>query len=313
MPHPSKTISEARDRWQSRLLVLSVGGVLIAFAAFALKHLAVTLSGTKNYPIDSRQIWIWLTPWMLSLTFAAIVWAVRAATFGGIFFGALICLSVVLGTQFPGRLWGSGLPPLIALFLLTFAATRIGKRRKQQLGARLDADEKHGRSAAQVIANLGMAGLASITGFTSLFDNLIPYAGYFGLSIYITPVLLTAALSEATADTVSSEIGQAFGGTPFLLTTLRPAPAGTDGAVSLLGTAAGIASAAIVAAVAATAMPITLAHTAMAFAAGVAGLFFDSILGATVERKGWLGNDLVNFASTAFAVATALLLFIAFH
>jgi uncharacterized membrane protein len=44
----------------------------------------------------------------------------------------------------------------------------------------------------------------------------------------------------------------------------------------------------------------------VAFAAGVLGLFFDSLLGATVERKGWFGNDLVNFASTAFAAAIAL-------
>ncbi len=42
------------------------------------------------------------------------------------------------------------------------------------------------------------------------------------------------------------------------------------------------------------------------FAAGVGGLFFDSLLGATVERKGWIGNDLVNFSSTAFAAAVAL-------
>jgi len=41
--------------------------------------------------------------------------------------------------------------------------------------------------------------------------------------------------------------------------------------------------------------------------AGVCGLFFDSAVGATLERRGWLGNDLVNFASTAFAAALAAL------
>ena len=41
------------------------------------------------------------------------------------------------------------------------------------------------------------------------------------------------------------------------------------------------------------------------FAAGCAGLIFDSMLGATVERKGWLGNDLVNFTSTVFAALLA--------
>jgi uncharacterized membrane protein len=44
------------------------------------------------------------------------------------------------------------------------------------------------------------------------------------------------------------------------------------------------------------------------FLAAAAGLFFDSLLGATVERKGWLGNDLVNFTSTAFAALLAALI-----
>jgi uncharacterized membrane protein len=40
--------------------------------------------------------------------------------------------------------------------------------------------------------------------------------------------------------------------------------------------------------------------------AACAGLFFDSFLGATVERWGWVGNDLVNFASTLFSAAVAV-------
>lgn len=118
---------------------------------------------------------------------------------------------------------------------------------------------------------------------------------------------MLAALAEATADTVSSEIGQAFGGKPFMLTTLRRVPPGTDGAISLTGTLAGIAAAAIIAATGAPALGMSPAACAIAFAAGVAGLFFDSLLGATVERKGWINNDLVNFSSTAFAAAVALL------
>jgi uncharacterized membrane protein len=38
-------------------------------------------------------------------------------------------------------------------------------------------------------------------------------------------------------------------------------------------------------------------------------LFFDSLLGATAERKGWIGNDLVNFTSTAFAAGVAALVY----
>ncbi len=35
-------------------------------------------------------------------------------------------------------------------------------------------------------------------------------------------------------------------------------------------------------------------------------MFFDSLLGATLERRGWLNNDAVNFLSTASAALFAL-------
>jgi uncharacterized membrane protein len=39
---------------------------------------------------------------------------------------------------------------------------------------------------------------------------------------------------------------------------------------------------------------------------GVFGLLFDSLLGATLERMGWLNNDSVNFLSTASSSAITL-------
>ena len=53
-------------------------------------------------------------------------------------------------------------------------------------------------------------------------------------------------------------------------------------------------------------MAVDLPTGVLICGAGCAGLVFDSILGATVERLGWLGNDLVNFASTFFAGFLAL-------
>jgi uncharacterized membrane protein len=40
----------------------------------------------------------------------------------------------------------------------------------------------------------------------------------------------------------------------------------------------------------------------------VSGLFVDSLLGATIERRGWLNNDAVNFLSTLAAALMAILL-----
>jgi uncharacterized membrane protein len=44
----------------------------------------------------------------------------------------------------------------------------------------------------------------------------------------------------------------------------------------------------------------------LSWAGGVFGLFFDSLLGATLERRGWLNNDGVNFLSTVSAACFAL-------
>ena len=123
-------------------------------------------------------------------------------------------------------------------------------------------------------------------------------------------MVVVAALAEATADTLASELGEVVGGQPLLVTTFsaRVAP-GTNGAVSLAGTAAGngrggpgdIGSAS------------TLGLGCEAVCAGlgaVGGLFIDSLLGATAERRGWLNNDAVNFLSTFAASAMAILIFI---
>jgi uncharacterized membrane protein len=44
----------------------------------------------------------------------------------------------------------------------------------------------------------------------------------------------------------------------------------------------------------------------LSVAGAIFGLLFDSLLGATFERKGWLNNDSVNFLSTASASGFAL-------
>ena len=49
-----------------------------------------------------------------------------------------------------------------------------------------------------------------------------------------------ASVATAAADTCSSEVGKAYGRRTFLITSLRPVPPGTEGAVSLEGTLGGL-------------------------------------------------------------------------
>jgi uncharacterized protein (TIGR00297 family) len=111
-------------------------------------------------------------------------------------------------------------------------------------------------------------------------------------------------LAEATADTVSSEIGQAMGHRARLVTTGQVVPAGTDGGVTTAGTVAGLAAAAVVVAIGSGHHALWSTQV-VTWRAAAAGLYLDSLLGATIERRGWMGNDLVNFSSTLCAAVLA--------
>lgn len=312
LARPPKAIPPARDRLQSRILVC----IVIPLLCFLVVDESWPPFSVGHYP--RADVFMALA---VSLFFALLVWRLKAATAVGAWCGGMACFLVtesfqrvlvtVIGPWRPTpSIAHSGLAPLFLLFAITFEATRLGRERKECAGL---AESRTGRTAAQIVANLGVAALmASPCGewtyglvvggwaFDGQHDTFVQYT-----AVFLVPML--AALAEATADTVSSEIGQAFGGTPFMLTTLHRVPPGTDGAISLYGTLAGIAAAAIIAATGAPALGMSPAACLVAFSAGVAGLFFDSLLGATIERRGWINNDLVNFTSTAFAAAVALL------
>jgi uncharacterized protein (TIGR00297 family) len=277
-----KAIPEGRDRAQSAGLVWVVGALLVGKAAIESWHVYAAGAGLVAMPG-----WFWASCGF-SAGFGLLVWRLRSATGPAAAMGSVICLNILLG-QWAGRGvpsagWrDTGLPALLALFVLTFAATRFGRARKEAMGT---AEAKTGRRASQVIANLGVAGLCAGAGAT------------------VWMAACVAALAEATADTVSSEMGQAFAGSQWgktlLITTGKPVAAGTDGGVSVAGTLLGMTGALVTVGLS----PFAQAGGSLlltVFGAGCAGLIFDSMLGATVERRGWLGNDLVNFTSTVFA------------
>ena len=278
-----KAIPASRDRLQSRLLVWTVAPLL------GLLCLHTWTFATLKSPHASLY-WQALA---VSLVFAAIVRLLRAGTTPAALCGAMVCFLITWHTA-PRAIQNSALPSLILLFILTFLATRAGKARKLAAGL---AESRKGRTAAQVLANLAIAALA--TEASVVFSAAV--------QPFRTQTLILAALAEATADTISSEIGQAFGGAPYLLTTFRRTTPGTDGAVTLLGTTAGILAAVLIAVTGTATMHLPLPTVLITLIASTAGLFFDSLLGATLERRGYLGNDLVNFLSTLFAAATAAL------
>ncbi len=172
---------------------------------------------------------------------------------------------------------------LIAFFVLGSASTRLGLRRKQRLGI---AQEKKGaRSARHALANCGVAVYLAFLVAAAASPDVFRLA-------------LVCAYATAAFDTVSSEIGRAYGGRPVLITTLRRVPAGTNGAVSWLGTLAGIAASAAVCGVAVAAGFLEGRFTGVVLAAAFIGSTADSVLGATLESRGFIDNEAVNFSNT---------------
>jgi uncharacterized protein (TIGR00297 family) len=242
----------------------------------------------------------------LSAILAIATYTMHAATLGAALTGAAINASLMYATStYRDEPWRTAVVPVLAVFLLAFAATRAGRLKKERLGI---AERRTGRSAAQVAVNLGAAALVTnrlVEAQAAGHGWMVFAHGGARMALF---VLALAALAEAAADTVSSELGQVIGGRPRMITTLRAVEPGRDGAISLAGTSAGVLAAVAVAAAGTLAVGGGMRMFWIAALGGVFGLFFDSLLGATLEQMGLLNNDAVNFLSTISAAAVALAL-----
>jgi uncharacterized protein (TIGR00297 family) len=277
--------------WQSKLVLLAVLPVAGADVVLESQWFATQVPGVAIWAVG------------LSVLLGVATWKLRAATPWASVAGAAITASLIFSTAIlPYEPWHTAIVPVLAVALLAHLATRMGRARKERIGI---AEDRHGRTAAQVSANLGLAMLTSAPFAQSLLTDpgWFTRATFAPMPLFAVPL---ACLAEAAADTVSSEIGQVFGGRPRLITTLRSVEPGRDGAISVAGTLAGTVAACIVAALGAWAVRGDLVVFWVSTASGVFGLLFDSLLGATFEERGWLNNDAVNYLSTASAAAFAL-------
>jgi uncharacterized protein (TIGR00297 family) len=241
---------------------------------------ADVLSAELSSPAN-RWLPNWLLGGLLTLVFAALARWLRGVTNSGAIAGAACCFVLYVGAG-PTAVVG-----LIAVFALAWITTRLGYHRKQNLGV---AERREGRNAFQVLANLGVA--------TACAAVLILSQGISGHGKMIWLLALSAALSEAAADTVSSEVGQALGEKPRLITSWKAVPAGTNGAISVIGTLAGVAAAGIVSSVCFLGGLVPFHGLLVSVGAAILGMVADSFLGAGLERRGLLNNDSVNFLST---------------
>lgn len=209
-------------------------------------------------------------------------WTARTVTVPGAITGAVIGTIVVAG------LGWSGWVLLLATFGVAAATTRVGHARKQRAGI---AESRGGRRGpGNAIANTGIAAWAAVMAM-GLPDPTVAY------------LVAAAALATAGSDTVASEIGKAYGRTTWLVTSVRRVAPGTTGAVSTEGTLAGVAAAALLAAAAAALGVIPAWTIGLITTAATVASLIEGALGATLEARGILNNDSLNFVNAAIGAA----------
>jgi uncharacterized protein (TIGR00297 family) len=216
---------------------------------------------------------------------AAVAYKARTVDASGVVGGFLVGFTIwaFLGWQ--------GFLLLLAFFVIGSACTKLGYKRK---AAQNLAQEKGGRRGARhAFANAGVATACAL--FAALTDHPV----LFGLGF-------AAAFATAAADTASSEIGQLLGKRTFLITTFRPVPRGTEGAVSLEGTLAGVAASLVIAALGALLGLYPWVGVLPIVVAAFVGTTFESIVGAALEKRQLLDNEALNFLNTLVGALVAM-------
>lgn len=223
---------------------------------------------------------VWL---VVNTVLALLGYAMKSVDLSGLIGGWILGAIIVL---FGG--WQLYLV-LLAFFVVGTAMTKVGYRRKARLGL---AQEKGGRrGVSHAFSNVGVAAILAIV-FAATSEPIFWYAA-------------VAALATAAADTTASEVGQLIGRRTFLPLTLKPVPVGTEGAISLEGTLAGLIAGFLVA-LAGTRDPRMLA---LITAAAFLGSYVESLAGNWNRKQPRsIPNGALNFFNTAAGAAFLLLL-----
>ncbi|EAQ75053.1 hypothetical protein WH5701_08224 [Synechococcus sp. WH 5701] len=200
----------------------------------------------------------------------------------------------ILGTLLWGSLGWRGWLAVVLYLAMGSTVTRLGIRRKQQQGL---AEGRGGRRGPENVWG------SAATGAVLALLTTVPGAP--------APLLMlgfAASFAAKLADTCGSEIGKRWGRTTVLITTLRPVPPGSEGAISLEGTIASLGGSAVMAAaLLVLGLLPTVAAALLVAAVGLVATLIESLIGATLQgRLAWLSNELVNGLQTLIAALLAM-------
>ena len=238
----------------------------------------------------------WFNPWMIAMGLNGILLAIAWLLPKKLLTPAGYIHAWILGVLVWGTLGWQGYTVVMFYFLVGSAVTFIGMAEKEAEGI---AEERS-----------GVRGPGNVWG--SALTGTICALGTLFCSSPLKELLIlgyVASFCTKLSDTTASEVGKAYGKRTFLITTFQSVPRGTEGAVSLEGTMAGVLASVVIGVLAWAIGMISWVGVIWCAIAALIATTIESLIGATLESKlTWLTNDMVNFINTLIGAIAAMVL-----
>ena len=206
----------------------------------------------------------------------------------------------ILGTILLGSIGWKGWISVCFYLLLGTFVTKVGYKNKASRGI--------------AEARGGQRGPENVWGSAATGCSLALMSCFWPNYLNLFMVGFASSFSAKLSDTFSSEIGKRFGKRTFLITSLKSVPPGTEGAISLEGSIAGLIGSFIMTACMLKLSIISgLSVAFIVFLSGYIATFLESYIGAVVQNKiEWMTNELVNSIQTSLAAIMAMFLYLYF-
>ncbi|MDJ1175126.1 TIGR00297 family protein [Roseofilum capinflatum] len=243
---------------------------------------------------------IFTNPWMIAVILNTVLLTIVALAPKKLLTLAGVIHAWILGVLVWGTLGWPGYAVVGFYFLVGSGVTRIGLAEKEAEGI---AEKRSGARGPENVWGSALVGAVCAVGVLLIQvqggpDELIPWLG----------LAYVASFSTKLSDTCASEVGKAYGKRTFLITTLQPVARGTEGAVSLEGTLAGMVGAIALALVGWFVGLISPLGVLYCLVAAFLATNIESLIGATLQSEmSWLTNERVNIINTALGAMFAVL------
>ncbi|KAH6795609.1 hypothetical protein C2S51_036595 [Perilla frutescens var. frutescens] len=205
-----------------------------------------------------------------------------------------------LGTLTWRAFGSSGFLLVATYYVIGTAATKVKMAQKEADGV---AEKRKGRRGPGSVIG------SSVAGCVCAFLSISGVGGEAFARLW--ELGFVASFCTKLNDTVSSEIGKAYGKTTYLVTTFKIVPRGTEGGISIEGTFAGVLASIFLASVGFLMGEINLPEGIICVIASQVANIGESIIGAALQEKEgfrWLNNDVANIINISLGSILAVLM-----